>query len=34
MESQAGEFPGLPTMPIDEMLSGIKIVLNVLAEGN
>ena len=34
MESQAGEFPGLPTMPIDQMLSGIKIVLDVLAEGN
>ena len=34
MESQAGEFPGFPTMPINQMISGIKLILDLLAEGN
>lgn len=34
MESQAGEFPGLPTMPIDQMINGIKLILDLLAEVN
>ena len=34
MDSQASEFPGLPTMPIDQMVSGIKLVLDVLGEAN
>lgn len=32
MESQASEFPGMPTMPIEKMVRGIGLVLDVLAE--
>lgn len=32
MEEQAHEFPGLPTMRIDELVKGIGLVLDVLCE--
>jgi pyroglutamyl-peptidase len=32
MDEQAGEFPGLPTMKIDEMVRGIGLVLDLLSE--
>ena len=34
METQAGEFPGFPTMPINQMIIGIKLILDLLAEDN
>ena len=30
MESQASEFPGLPTMPLDQMVKAIKILIDVV----
>jgi pyroglutamyl-peptidase len=32
MQEQADEFPGLPTMKIEEMIRGIELVLDVLSE--
>ena len=31
MESQASEFPGLPTMPLDQMVTAIQTMLEVIA---
>lgn len=28
MESQAGEFPGLPTLPLETMVRAIKLIIN------
>jgi len=30
MESQAPEFPGLPTMPLDQMVTAVRAMLEVL----
>ena len=30
MDEQAGEFPGLPTMPLDEMVKAVRAMLEVL----
>ena len=30
MDEQAGEFPGLPTMPLDQMVTAIRAMLEVL----
>ena len=30
MDEQAGEFPGLPTMPLDDMVKAVRIMLEVL----
>ena len=30
MNEQAGEFPGLPTMPLDQMIKAVRIMLEVL----
>lgn len=30
MDEQAGEFPGLPTMPLDQMVTAVRIMLEVL----
>ncbi len=30
MDEQAGEFPGLPTMPLDQMVTSVRIMLEVL----
>ena len=30
MEEQAGEFPGLPTMPLDQMIKAVRTMLEVL----
>ncbi len=30
MDEQAGEFPGLPTMPLDQMVKAVRIMLEVL----
>ena len=30
MEEQAGEFPGLPTMPLDQMVKAVRTMLEVL----
>ena len=30
MHEQAGEFPGLPTMPLDQMVTAVRIMLEVL----
>jgi pyroglutamyl-peptidase len=30
MDEQAGEFPGLPTMPLDEMVKAVRTMLEVL----
>ena len=30
MESQAPEFPGLPTMPLDQMVIAVRAMLEVL----
>jgi pyroglutamyl-peptidase len=32
MDEQAGEFPGLPTMKIDDLVRGIGLVLDLLSE--
>jgi pyroglutamyl-peptidase len=34
MDEQASEFPGLPTMKIDELVRGIGLVLDVLSEAD
>ena len=34
MDEQATEFPGLPTMKIDELVRGIGLVLDVLSESD
>ena len=34
MDEQATEFPGLPTMKIDELVRGIGLVLDVLSEAD
>jgi pyroglutamyl-peptidase len=34
MDQQATEFPGLPTMKIDELVRGIGLVLDVLSEAD
>jgi len=34
MDEQASEFPGLPTMKIEDMVRGIGIVLDVVSENN
>ena len=31
MEEQAAEFPGKPTMAIDEIVRGIELVLDVVS---
>ena len=31
MDSQAPEFPGLPTMPLDQMVTAVRIMLEVVA---
>jgi pyroglutamyl-peptidase len=31
MDSQAPEFPGLPTMPLDQMVTAVKAILEVIA---
>jgi pyroglutamyl-peptidase len=31
MDSQAPEFPGLPTMPLDQMVRAVKAILEVMA---
>jgi pyroglutamyl-peptidase len=31
MDSQAPEFPGLPTMPLDQMVVAIKVILELIA---
>ncbi|MEN9517366.1 MAG: hypothetical protein RLZZ159_1232, partial [Actinomycetota bacterium] len=31
MDSQASEFPGLPTMPLDQMVTAIQTMLEVIA---
>ena len=30
MDEQAGEFPGLPTMPLDQMVKAVRTMLEVL----
>ena len=30
MDSQAPEFPGLPTMPLDQMVTAVKAILNTV----
>ena len=30
MDEQAGEFPGLPTMPLDQMVKAVRAMLEVL----
>jgi pyroglutamyl-peptidase len=30
MDSQASEFPGLPTMPLDQMVTAVRVMLEVL----
>lgn len=30
MDSQAPEFPGLPTMPLDQMVTAVKAILNTI----
>jgi pyroglutamyl-peptidase len=30
MDSQAPEFPGLPTMPLDHMVTAVKAILNTV----
>ena len=30
MDEQAGEFPGLPTMPLDQMVKAVRVMLEVL----
>ena len=30
MESQASEFPGLPTMPLNQMVDAVKIIVDIL----
>ena len=30
MDEQAGEFPGLPTMPLDQMITAVRAMLEVL----
>jgi pyroglutamyl-peptidase len=30
MDSQAPEFPGLPTMPLDQMITAVRAMLEVL----
>ena len=30
MDSQAPEFPGLPTMPLDQMVTAVRAMLEVL----
>ena len=30
MDEQAGEFPGLPTMPLDQMVIAVRAMLEVL----
>ena len=34
MQEQSTEFPGLPTMSIDEMVRGITLVIDLLNEAN
>jgi pyroglutamyl-peptidase len=31
MDSQAAEFPGLPTMPLDQMVTAVKVILELIA---
>lgn len=31
MESQATEFPGMPTMPLDQMVTAVKVILELIA---
>jgi pyroglutamyl-peptidase len=31
MDSQAPEFPGLPTMPLDQMVTAVKVILELIA---
>jgi pyroglutamyl-peptidase len=31
MDSQAAEFPGLPTMPLDQMVTAVRAMLEVVA---
>ena len=31
MDEQAGEFPGLPTMPLDQMVKAVRIMLEVIS---
>jgi pyroglutamyl-peptidase len=31
MDSQAPEFPGLPTMPLDQMVTAVRAMLEVVA---
>lgn len=33
MDSQAPEFPGLPTMPLDQMVNAVKIMLKIVNQG-
>jgi pyroglutamyl-peptidase len=30
MDEQAGEFPGLPTMPLDQMVKAVRTMLEAL----
>lgn len=32
MESQAAEFPGLPTMPIDQLVEAVKVIIAALQQ--
>ena len=31
MDSQAAEFPGLPTMPLDQMVTAVRAMIEVVA---
>ncbi len=31
MDEQAGEFPGLPTMPLDQMVKAVRVMLEVIS---
>jgi pyroglutamyl-peptidase len=33
MDSQAPEFPGLPTMPLDQMVLAVRAMLEIVAQG-
>jgi len=31
MDSQAPEFPGLPTMPLDQMVTAVRVMLETIS---
>jgi pyroglutamyl-peptidase len=33
MDEQAGEFPGLPTMPLDQMVKAMNITIETVTQG-